>query len=106
MNLLSVFERHKTKSDRLKALTAKVIVTQSLNTIFIYGFFYLFHPTNPLGSYGIVNKLFNVVLIGCFVNLLFTIIPIPSIWSWFATRMYTDAAQRINMFQIELNKKF
>jgi len=100
MNLLSVFERHKTKSDRLTALAVKVIVTQSINTVFMYGIFYLFHYANPLGSFGIVNKVFNVVLIGCLVNLLFTIIPIPPILSWFSTRKYRDSNKPISMFQI------
>ena len=105
MNVLSVFERHKTKSDRLKSLSVKIVIAQAINTCFIYGIFFLIYPVNPLSSFGIVNKLLNLIFLNCLVTLLFSLVPIPVILNWFTTRKYVkqDINEPIDMFQIELN---
>ena len=75
MDLLSVIEKHKTKTDRIKSLTVKVVVTQTINTSLIYGILYLINGANPLGSLGLVNKIINLVVVSGIVNLLVCIIP-------------------------------
>ena len=74
MNLLSILEKHKTKSDRMKSLTIKVIVTQTINTCLIYGFLYIMNPINPLSNYGIVKKMTGLVFISGIINIVTSIL--------------------------------
>lgn len=62
-------EKHKTKSDRLASLIFKTIVTQTINTSFIYLILYFIQPLNPLGEYGLVNKVISVVIVSGFATL-------------------------------------
>jgi len=54
IELLANVEKHKTKSDRLTSLIFKIIVTQTINTAFVYYIIWLITPSNPLGKAGLV----------------------------------------------------
>lgn len=69
IDLLAQMEKHKTKSDRLASLIFKTIVTQTINTSFIYLILYFIQPINPLGEYGLVNKVISVVIVSGFATL-------------------------------------
>jgi len=105
MQKLSNFERHKIKSDRLKSLTIKVIIAQTLNVVFIYGIFYLIYLNNPLGSSGLVNKLLNFLFLHCFFRLVVSLCHPKYILNWYISRRYTkkDLREPIKKFQITLN---
>jgi hypothetical protein len=55
IEILSDMERHKTKSDRVTSLIFKIVVTQSINTAFIYTILYLINHINPLATFGLVG---------------------------------------------------
>jgi hypothetical protein len=73
MNLLSDIERHKTRSDRYTSLAIKTIVTQTINTCFLYAILYAIQPVNPLGTLGLYNKILSLVAISGVVNVLLCI---------------------------------
>ena len=101
MDLLSVLERHKTKSDRMKSLTIKVIVTQTINTCLIYGFLYLLDRINPLNYYGLTNKIVNLIFISSIVNILISILLPARILKWVINKIQIrEDDPNINMFQI------
>lgn len=71
MELLSKMEKHKTKSERLKSLVFKTIVSQSINTCFLYGILHLVKPSyNILNSYGLVYQIMSLITISSLVTLL------------------------------------
>ena len=72
IELLSTMERHKTKSDKLSSLIFKNIVTQSINTSVMYLILYFIQPINPLGQYGLVNKVISVVIVSGSVSIIFS----------------------------------
>ena len=87
MDLLSVLERHKTKTDRMKSLTIKVVVTQTINTCLIYGILYIIDRYNPLGSIGLVSKILNLVIVSGAINLLLCVFPPSTLMSWFSNKL-------------------
>lgn len=52
----------------------KIIVTQTINTSFIYFILYLITPVNPLGKAGLVKNVFNLVLVSGFINVIWELI--------------------------------
>lgn len=81
INLLAQMEKHKTKSDRLGSLIYKTIVTQTINSSFIYLILYFIKPINPLGEYGLVNKVISVVIVSGFATLSMQILRPMQIWN-------------------------
>lgn len=76
ITLLADMERHKTKSDHLNSLVIKIIVTQTINTSFIYFILYLISPSNPLGKAGLVKNVFDLVLVSGFISVVQQIFPL------------------------------
>jgi len=75
IELLSDMEKHKTKSDRLSSLIIKIIVTQTINTSFIYFILYILTPTNPLGKAGLVKNVSDLVIVSGFISVVLQIFP-------------------------------
>lgn len=97
-------EKHKTKSDRLNSLMIKIIVTQTINTAFIYFILSLISPSNPLGKTGLVKNVFNLVLVSGFINVFWELIaPIYSLKKLYYFFKYVGK-ENINMFQVQLNQ--
>jgi len=99
-------EKHKTKSERLRSLVFKTIVSQAVNTCFIYGIIHLIKPSfNILSSYGLVYQLVSLVIVSGVVTLLLQLF-LPFAYLNKLINHYTiDKTQPIKMFQIQLNKK-
>ena len=75
IQLLADMQKHKTKSERLNSLIIKIIVTQTINTSFIYFILYLIAPKNPLGKTGLVKNVFDLVLVSGFISVSLKIFP-------------------------------
>lgn len=103
--LLSTLEKHPTKSDRLSSLMRKNLVTQTLNTCFIYVILYILEPSNPLGTLGMVNKIISLVVVSGLVSLLVNLfIPKQRLVALYnSLKIKKDGP--VNMFQVDLNKK-
>ena len=84
IELLTDMEKHKTKSDRLNSLIIKIIVTQTINTAFIYYIIWLMTPSSPLGKAGLVKNVFDLVLVSGFISVVLQIFP-PN---YLATKLY------------------
>jgi hypothetical protein len=106
MDLLSVMEKHQTKSLRLRSLIVKTIVSQAINTCFIYGIIHLIKPSyNILSSNGLVYQLISLVIVSGLVTLFLQVFT-PFVYLSRAINHYTiDKNQPIKMFQIQLNHK-
>ena len=72
IELLSDMERHKSKTDRLASLIIKIIITQTINTAFIY---YILLPKNPLYAKGLYSAIFDLVLISGFLTIVLQMFP-------------------------------
>jgi hypothetical protein len=71
MVLLSVMEKHQTKTRRLKSLILKTIITQTINTVFIYGIVYIIQPSgNILSTQGLGPQITGLVLVSGIVNII------------------------------------
>ena len=90
----------------MKSLTIKVIVTQTINTCLIYGVLYVMNSFNTLGSLGLVNKVVNLVVVSGVINLLLCVFPIGKMMSYISNRKMVREREQINMFQVELNRRF
>lgn len=86
IDLLAKMEKHKTKSDRLKSLISKTIVTQTINSSFIYLILYFIQPLNPLGEYGLVNKVVSVVIVSGFVTVAMQALRPQQLWAKISKR--------------------
>ena len=104
MELLADMEKHKTKSDRLTSLIFKIIVTQTINTAFIYYIIWLMNPSNPLGKAGLVQNVFNLVLVSGFISVVLQIFPPSYLAKKFINNCKYKGKQYINMFQVQLNE--
>jgi hypothetical protein len=104
IELLADMEKHKTKSDRLTSLIIKIIVTQTINTAFIYYIIWVMTPTNPLGKAGLVKNILDLVIVSGFISVVLQIFP-PS---YLAKKFINDYKYKdkdyINMFQVQLNE--
>ena len=90
----------------MKSLTIKVIVTQTINTCLIYGVLYVMNSFNTLGSLGLVNKVVNLAVVSGVINLLLCVFPIGKMMSYLSNRKMVREKEQINMFQVELNRRF
>lgn len=101
--VLSDAEKHKTKNDRLRHLIYKTIISQGINTVFLYYILNLFQPTNPLSSLGLVIKVIYLVVISGFVNVIWYVIqPTQLLWDCLYKRKYGPDKFN-NAFQFQLN---
>jgi hypothetical protein len=109
IQLLAKMEKHKTKSERLTSLVSKMIVTQTINSSFIYLILYFIQPINPLGEYGLANKIISVVIVSGFANIATSILRPGDIYARFQNRRAEDNTtdkQSLKTVQIKLNKKY
>lgn len=86
IQLLAKMEKHKTKSERLTSLVSKMIVTQTINSSFIYLILYFIMPINPLGQYGLVNKVISIVIVGGFANVASNVLRPGDLWNRYKNR--------------------
>ena len=104
IELLADMEKHKTKSDRLNSLIIKIIVTQTINTAFIYFIIWLRTPSSPLGKAGLVNNVFDLVLVSGFISVVLQIFPPSYLAKKFINNYKYKDKECINMFQVQLNE--
>jgi hypothetical protein len=105
LDYLSVYEKHKTESDRQLSLNIKTIITQALNTVGTYAILYLIDPVNPLSQFGLVNKILNLVVVAGAVNLFYYIVLPVQLFKWLINKCRYQPDKPVHMFQIELNRK-
>ena len=95
-------EKHKTNSDRLATIIIKNIITQTINTVFIY--YILLHNT-PLSGKGLYVTIYNLVVVTGFITIGLQVFPPSYIWrkskNWWKFR---HSQKTYDMFQIDLNK--
>lgn len=104
MEILADAEKYKTKSGRLSSLVIKIIVTQTINTAFIYYTLWLMSPSNPLGKTGLYKNVFDLVLVSGFIGVFLQMFPpIYLVKKWINNYKYKDK-ELINMFQAQLNQ--
>jgi len=96
-------EQHQTKTLRLSSVIIKTIVTQAFNTSFIYYIFYLIFQTNPLGKYGLVNQVLNLVTVSGFISVALQVFPPGLLIKKVMNRFKYRPDKPINLFQIQLN---
>lgn len=102
--ILSDAEKHQTKNDRLGHLIYKTVISQGINTVFLYYILNLFQPTNPLSSLGLVIKVLYLVIISGFVNVIWYVFqPTQLIYDCLNRRNYGPDKFN-NAFQYQLNK--
>jgi hypothetical protein len=101
--LLSDLEKHKTKNDQLRHLIIKTILSQGINSVFLYYILDLFKPANPLSSLGLVTKVNYLVIISAGVNILWYIFPPIQLLNDFLNKIRYKPGERINLFQYQLN---
>lgn len=108
IQLLAQTEKHKTKSERLTSLVSKMIVSQTINSSFIYLILYFIMPVNPLGQYGLVNKVISVVIVSGFANIATSILRPGDIWARYKNRKAEekDDPEVLKTVQIKLNQKY
>lgn len=83
----------------------KTLITQSINTCFIYMIIFMMEPSNPLGNLGVANKIVSLIIISGLIDLLLSIfIPKHKLME-IIKRCKIKEFGPINMFQIDLNKK-
>lgn len=88
----------------MSSLMVKTLITQSINTCFIYIILYFMQPTNPLGNVGLVNKVISLIVISGLIDLLLNIfIPKHKLLE-IINRCRINDNGPINMFQIDLNR--
>ena len=101
--VLSDAEKHKTKNLRLRHLIYKTIISQGINTVFLYYILNLIQPTNPLGSLGLVIKVIYLVVISGVVNVLWSLfMPTQLLFDCLKRRKYGPDKFN-NAFQFQLN---
>lgn len=105
IDILSTLERHTTKTNRLRSLLIKNIITQTINTCFIYYILHLIQPIdNPLTGFGLANKVISLVIISGFISVVMQIfIPYELFMSCLNSYRYSEN-KSINLFQFQLNQ--
>lgn len=104
IEILSDLEKHITKTNRLRSLLIKNIITQTINTSFIYAILYLIYPEMPLNSFGLVSKVTSLVIVSGFISVAMQIfIPMQVIFECI-NKMRYKPDKPINLFQFQLNQ--
>ena len=101
--ILSDAERHKTRSDRLRHLIYKTIISLSINTVFLYTIVNLFRPSNPLSGLGIVTKVMYLLILSPIINIIWYIILPMSVIMNLLNRYRYNPDSKINIFQYQLD---
>jgi len=74
-------EKHATKSERQKSFIIKSILAQTFNSLFIYMIIYTIHHDNPLGPYGLAEKVISLAIVSNLTTLFFqTVRPTRLLW--------------------------
>lgn len=110
IEILSVQEKHKTQSDRIESKAIKTIMSQAINTCFIYLVLQIIFPGNPLETFGIAPKIISLIVISGGIAELANNVLIPAYkfkeW-WFQCGKCGSVREEngyVNMFQVDLNK--
>jgi hypothetical protein len=107
MEMLSMMEKHQTQTRRLESLILKTIITQTINTVFIYGTVYFVRPSvNILNTHGLTYQITSLVIVSGIVALIIDIFqPIQRLKV--CIRDYkVDKSKPVQKFQIQLNRRF
>ena len=103
--ILSDAERHKTRTDRLRHLIYKTIISLSINTVFLYAILNLLRPSNPLSGLGLVTKVMYLLILSPIINLIwYIILPMSTIFNIINKYRYSPDKQ-INLFQYQLDEQ-
>lgn len=104
IEILSDLEKHVTKTNRLRSLIIKTIITQTINTLFIYFILYHVNPRNPLDNFGLVSKVTSLVIISGFLSVaLQVLIPFNQIMDLINGCRYSKD-KTVKLFQYQLNE--
>lgn len=107
---LTEWEKHKTKTDYVVSLMTKSIISQFMNTAFIYYIIAVVsditHPekSSPLSENGLVTKVTSLVAVSGAIQIFLNAAQLGSLFSCLLTRLKLKG-ETVNMFQVELNQK-
>jgi hypothetical protein len=105
---LNAYELHQSKTDELGSLILKNVTSKFFNTAFIYALVYFFGPKiNFLSQNGLVYVIISLVVVNAALNLANQFIqPYYMYIDWTNKQVLEDLDKKdkINLFQIQLNK--
>jgi hypothetical protein len=84
----------------------KTIVTQTINTCFIYGIIYFIKPSyNILSTYGLAYQITSLILVSGMVTVVYDMFLTLEKLYYFMAHHGVDKSKPVTIFQFELNKK-
>jgi len=101
-------EKHTRKYTRQHSFIIKNVLAQSINSLFIYIIIYIINPSNPLGPYGLAEKAISLAVVSNLSTLFFQVVRPQSLWQDMKKLKFwqKEEIEKVNKFQIQLNKEY
>jgi hypothetical protein len=103
---LTTMERCQSKTDKISSLLLKTVIARVLNTTVVFYILYRMKPTNPMASEGLAAKVMGLITFSAEIKIFNDLVqPMSKIKKLLSASLFKyNPRERINMFQIQLNR--